>query len=199
MKIPTVLTLKEMDSVERVVKEDVNGDQTDHNLFNAVRNYAVLRLLRMTGLRISEACGLELDEVFWEERSLKVRGKGGSERYQMLEDEATWAALKDYMVLRTAVVERRGSRRTELFLSFYGRKLLPREIQKALKKYGKRAGVLKNIYPHIYRHSYGTHMNWQFGLRITQEALRHESVQSTQIYTHVNNEQVREALKKAIL
>lgn len=197
-KVPTILTKQEVVQIEAVVLRDIQEATTQHQKFNAVRNYIILRLLISAGLRVSELCGLRLNEVWPEERNLKVRGKGGSERYQAVETESTWKALEEWLKVREQIkICPAWSNR--LFLTFYGNRLLPREVQKAVKIYGERAGVRKHIHPHIFRHTYGAIMNWTGGLRVAQVALRHEDISSTEIYTRVENPELRRALIKADL
>lgn len=197
-KVPTILTKQEVKQIEAVVLQDIEETSSPHQHFNAVRNYAVLRLLISAGLRVNELCGLRLNEVWPEERNLKVRGKGGSERYQAVETESTWKALEDWQKEREKV-EICPAWSTRLFLTFYGNRLLPREVQKAVEVYGERAGVRKHVHPHIYRHTYGTALLWSGNLRVAQVGLRHEDISSTEIYTRVENPELRRALIKANL
>ena len=197
-KVPTILTKQEVKQIEAVVLQDIEEAATPHQHFNAVRNYAVLRVLISAGLRVNELCRLRMDEVWPEEHNLKVRGKGGSERYQAVETESTWKALEEWIKERKKI-EICPAWSNRLFLTFYGNRLLPREVQKAVKIYGVRAGVRKHIHPHIFRHTFGAIMNWTGGLRVAQVALRHEDISSTEIYTRVENPELRRALIKANL
>ena len=197
-KVPTILTKQEVKQIEAVVLQDIEEATTPHQHSNAVRNYAVLRVLISAGLRVNELCELRIEEVWPEEHNLKVRGKGGSERYQAVETESTWTALEEWLKVREQI-EICPAWSNRVFLTFYGNRLLPREVQKALEVYGQKAGVRKHVHPHIYRHTYGTALLWNGNLRVAQVGLRHEDISSTEIYTRVENPELRRVLIKANL
>lgn len=196
MKVPVVLTRQEVEWLIAVPVQD-SQTQDPHKKFNAIRNEALLRLLFSTGLRISEACNLNRDNIFFEEQCLKVReGKGGNEEYQPLTKQSTLDSLKKYLKAREQI-EGKGQ---AFFISFYGHRLLPRQVNRYLKDYARRAGIGKNVHAHCFRHSFATEMYRRTGhLEWVQRALRHVSIQTTQIYAKVVKTDVEKALEVADL
>ena len=150
-KIPVVLTREEVNKIIEVAEQDIESSQTGHKRFNATRNTAILRLAFSTGLRTQELCNLNVESIFPEEKRLKVReGKFQNSDYQEIRKEETWESLKRYLPFRKQV----DGSGPALFLSYYGQRLKGRQFSRDLKKYGKRAGIKKNVHPHCLRHSF---------------------------------------------
>lgn len=163
----------------------------------AARDEAILETLFSTGLRVGELCSLSRDQVNSKRGEFSVRGKGQKDRVVFLSPSAT-SALSVYLKLRKDNLE-------PLFIHYGGVKdeenddymrLTPRSVQRLVSKYAKLAGITKRVTPHILRHSFATDL-LQSGadIRSVQEMLGHSSITTTQMYTHVTNQQLREVHK----
>lgn len=151
------------------------------------RDRAMLEFLYSTGLRVSEMTSLNRDQIDLDDRSVHVIGKGGKQRYVFISEEASeW--LKRYFHMRTDT-------HAALFITVdlfengavqgSGR-MSSKSVMLRLVKYGKRAGILRRVTPHIIRHTFATHMlNSGVNLRAIQMMLGHESIETTQLYTHL--------------
>lgn len=196
-RIPTVLTRQEVESLIVTAEKDIETSQNDHEKFNAVRNVAILRVFWSTGLRVQELCNLNLDCVFSEESRIKVRlGKFGNNDYQPVKKKETWEALERYLALRKDIP----GKGPALFISFYGLRVLARQINRYLKAYASQAGISKNVHCHTLRHSFGSeYYRITNDLNRTKEIMRHRSISSTEIYLHTNKERLAEGLVEANL
>jgi integrase/recombinase XerC len=163
------------------------------------RDRAVMELLYGSGLRVSELVGLDLGDVSLEERLVKVRGKGRKERLVPFGEKAR-AALGRYLATRRAILaRRRTSRQPEaVFLNLRGGRLTARSVERNLEGYIREASLLLSVHPHVFRHSFATHLLANGAdLRCIQELLGHASLSTTQRYTHVSVEELIRAYKSA--
>jgi integrase/recombinase XerD len=160
-----------------------------------LRDRAILELLYASGLRISELCAIRLENLDLEEGMIRVTGKGNKTRLVPVGSEAR-RALGRYLELeRPKLVSRRTG--AEIFLSVRGRKLTPQRVWQLIKDYAARAGLQTNVYPHLLRHSFATHLlAGGADLRIIQEMLGHADISTTQIYTHVDSSHLKAVHKK---
>jgi integrase/recombinase XerD len=155
------------------------------------RDRAMLELLYATGLRVSELCGLTLNDVDLEARVLKARGKGNKERMVPVGAPAA-TAVRDYLVGGTRDRLLHGRRSLDLFVSPRGHRLTRQGFAKLLDKHARKAGIRRRISPHKLRHSFATHLlAGGADLRAVQAMLGHADVATTQIYTHVETSQAR--------
>jgi len=168
----------------------------DHKTLEGKRDRAILELLFSTGLRISELCGLSIDDIDMSREEFSVRGKGDKVRVVFLSDSAK-AAVQDY-------VKNRKDMDDALFVR-YGRKmndggdlrLSPRAVQRLLKTYAAKAGITRKVTPHVIRHSFATDLlSNGADLRSVQALLGHANIGTTQIYTHVTDKHLLEVHKK---
>jgi integrase/recombinase XerC len=153
----------------------------------AWRDLAVLELLYGSGLRVSECCGLDVGDVDLRRRSVTVLGKGSKVRRLPLGDPAR-AAVSDYLRRgRAALV----SEPTEaLFVNTRGRRLTPRDARRIVARFPLPDG--RTVHPHALRHAFATHLlDGGADLRAVQELLGHADVGTTQIYTHVTRDRLR--------
>ncbi|KKT63533.1 MAG: Integrase/recombinase XerD [Parcubacteria group bacterium GW2011_GWC1_45_13] len=148
-----------------------------------LRDKAILELFFSTGLRISELCNLNIDEINLKRDEFSVRGKGGKIRVVFLSDRAK-DAIKKYL-------EKRGEVDNEKLFP-----VTPRSIQRMIKKYAIAAGISKKVTPHVLRHAFATDL-LQNGadLRSVQAMLGHANISTTQIYTHFTDRQLKEVHK----
>ena len=150
----------------------------------ALRDRALLEMLYGSGLRVSELCGLRLENLLLEERMLRVTGKGSKTRLVPVGSKAMEALTAWLERGRPALVSRRTG--GEVFVSVRGRRLTVQRIWQLVRCYARCAGLEHEIHPHLFRHSFATHLlEGGADLRIIQELLGHASISTTQIYTHV--------------
>ena len=168
------------------------------------RDRALLELLYAAGLRVSELTGLNLADMEQRERILRVRGKGGKERIVPYGAKAQ-EALEKYWPLREQLLEQtyRASGRREpqaeaVFLNYSGRRLTQRSVGRIVKKYVRIANVNWDLHPHSMRHAFATHLLADGAdLRAIQELLGHQSLSTTQKYTHASIRQLMDIYDKA--
>jgi len=161
-----------------------------------LRDQALLELLYASGLRVSEIAGLDVEELDLTEREARVLGKRSKERVVVMGHPAA-RALKSYLAQgRPPLLG--GGRSPALFLNASGQRLTVRAIQGLVKEYALRAGIEREVHPHLLRHTFATHLlDGGADLRTVQELLGHESLASTQVYTHVSQAQARRVYNRA--
>ena len=166
--------------------------------FPSARLVALLELLYASGLRVAELVGLDLGDVFPEERTLRVLGKGGKERLVPFHDKAA-QALEDYRRFRQEHLAAKGLPATPaLFLNQRGGRLTPTSVRNLLAKALEHVALRARISPHALRHSFATHLlNRGLDLRAIQELLGHASLSTTQRYTHLGLEELSKTYDKA--
>jgi integrase/recombinase XerC len=161
-----------------------------------IRDRAILETLYSAGLRVSELTGLNRTDVDLETGLATVRGKGKRERLALLGPQAL-AALKRWLEQREAASPRARSQ-AALYLNKNGTRLTPRSVGRLLEKYLAQAGLDPRTSPHSLRHSFATHMlDRGADIRSVQELLGHRSLGTTQIYTHVTTNKLRDSYHKA--
>lgn len=167
----------------------------DTSTQRGIRDRAILELLYATGVRVSELVSLKISNVLLEERIIRVLGKGNKERIVPYNSTAAkYLELYLYMV-RPSILKKRGEDR--VFLNMRGTSLSRVSVWKILKNYAVKAGITKNIYPHILRHTFATHLLRNgCDLRTLQIFLGHASLMTTQIYTHLDKEFLKEVHSK---
>jgi len=174
-------------------------DSPEGTGLDALRDRALLSTLFSTGMRVSELCSLDRDKIDIGRGEVTIRGKGSKLRLVFLSDK-TKDDLKDYLDKRPDVDEALFIRipKSKTFSKNSDLRLTPRSIQRIVKKYSIKAGVMgKNVSPHTLRHSYATDLLRNGAdIRSVQAMLGHASVTTTQIYTHVTDKQLREVHKR---
>lgn len=185
-KLPVVLSVAEIDAMEAAI---------DLSKPDGHRNKAIIETLYSCGLRVSELVSLRLTDLFFTEGFVRVIGKGDKERLVPIGTKAI-NDINAYLTQRNQVNSKIDSEfRNILFLNRWGRKLTREMVFTIVKKYAKLAGIKKNISPHTLRHSFATHLiEGGADLRAVQEMLGHESIQTTEIYTHLDNQFLRETI-----
>jgi integrase/recombinase XerD len=186
-KLPEVLSLKEIDALMAAI---------DLSKPEGHRNKAILETLYSCGLRVSELVDLKFSMLYFKERFVRIIGKGNKERLVPLSDSVE-KEIKIYTHnLRNHLSISKGNE-DFVFLNRRGRPLTRVMIFTIIKDLAKATGLKKNISPHTFRHSFATHL-FENGanLRAIQEMLGHESILTTEIYTHIGQTQQREAILK---
>ncbi len=183
--------------IERYLPETLNELQVEQLLESVdekaplgLRDRAMLELLYASGLRISELAGAKLENLNLEEGVVRVTGKGNKTRLVPVGRKAC-AALAVYLEQeRPRLVRRRSG--SEVFLSNRGGRLTTVRIWQIVKAVARRSGLEANVYPHLLRHSFATHLLGNGAdLRIIQEMLGHADISTTQVYTHVDQQRLK--------
>ena len=159
------------------------------------RDLAILELFYSSGLRLSELCKARLEWMDFEEGFLRVTGKGGKTRIVRVGHKAR-EAISNYIVNeRPGLVTKKTS--SHIFLSVRGGALSPDRVRQIVKERAKFAGIDQNVYPHLLRHSFATHLlEGGADLRVIQELLGHADISTTQIYTHVDRQRLKAVHKQ---
>jgi integrase/recombinase XerD len=183
--------------IERYLPETLNELQVEQLIEAAdqkaalgLRDRAMIELLYASGLRISELANARLENFNREEGILRVTGKGNKTRLVPVGRKACEALTAYLSMERPQLVKRQTG--SEIFLSTRGAKLTTARIWQIVKKVSRRAGLGKNVYPHLLRHSFATHLLGNGAdLRIIQEMLGHADISTTQVYTHVDQQRLK--------
>lgn len=161
-----------------------------------IRDRAILELLYATGVRVSELVGLDLDDIHTGERLIRVMGKGKKERLVPFGTQAEHV-LREYIQNRYRIHEGK-IHKDALFLNNRGERLSVRSVQRKVNHYLERTAVKRKISPHSLRHSFASHLlSRGADLRVIQELLGHESLSTTQKYTHLDLKQLLKVYKKS--
>lgn len=174
--LPEVLSVEEIDDIMNSVGLGTSG---------GLRDRAILEVLYGCGLRVSEAAGLKISDIWMDQGFVRVIGKGDKQRIVPI-GEAARNAVEAYLAMRPAPADSVAS--DYLFLNRFGKPLSRVAIFNMVKKQAMLAGVRKEISPHTFRHSFATHLIENGAdLRVVQEMLGHESILTTEIYTHIDS------------
>ena len=186
-RLPQFLEFHEIDDLLKLPDSDILG----------IRDKALLEILYGTGIRVSEAVGLECSKIDLQGKFVLIYGKGAKERLVPLGSFAA-EALFSYMESVRPRLALRSKIKTEiLFLNHRGGALTDRSVRNIINKYIRLMSLRKKVSPHTLRHTFATHlMNKGADLRSVQELLGHVSLKSTQIYTHVSSERLLSVYKK---
>jgi integrase/recombinase XerD len=186
-KLPHVLTRGEID---RLLSQP-RGTQPA-----ALRDRALLEVMYACGLRASEAIGLELTDVDLEDRVLRARGKGSKERVVPI-GQAAVQALRAYLERgRSGLVK--GAREAHVFVNFRGGALTRQGLYKIVRRHAVTAGLADRMSPHTLRHTFATHLlAGGCDLRSVQEMLGHADVSTTQLYTHLSSQRLKDVYFRA--
>jgi integrase/recombinase XerD len=183
-RVPGVLTHRQVDAFLSAPRKTDSFWQ---------RDVAMLEVLYATGCRASEVCSLRLRDLSLDERQLRCEGKGGKQRVVPIGSRAIDAINRYITELRPELAARCPTDSPEtLFLSRGGNPLDRIQLWRLVKRYARRAGIDSKISPHSLRHSFATHLlAGGADLRLVQEMLGHASIQTTQIYTHVEHSRLK--------
>ena len=186
--LPSVLSVEEVESIINSV------DRTD---WMGLRDKAILEVLYGCGLRVSEAVGLKISGLYLDEGFVRIVGKGNKERLIPL-GELACNAVREYLDVRPLPADSESS--DLLFLNRFGKSLSRVSMFNLIKKQALVAGINKDISPHTFRHSFATHLVENGAdLRVVQEMLGHESITTTEIYTHIEASTWQEDIREKVL
>ena len=187
-RLPKAITIEQ---VERLLSAPSEGDVL------GARDRAMLETLYSTGIRVSELVGLNAEDLDIAGEALQVRGKGKKERIVPLGSHAI-AAIVRYLELVRAEIKGEPVASRPLFVNKHGGRLSSRSVRRKLDKYLKQVGLDPSISPHTLRHSFATHLlDNGADLRSVQELLGHQSLSTTQVYTHLSTTRLQDAYTKA--
>ena len=183
--LPEVLSVEEIDAIEGIINVSTPEGQRDR---------AAIEVLYSCGLRVSELCNLLLSDLYLDEGFLRVTGKGNKQRLVPISERAI-RELKSWFVFRNSINIKPGEE-DYVFISAARKKHLSRiTVFHNIKVYAEQAGIQKIISPHTFRHSFATHLlEGGANLRAIQTMLGHESISTTEIYTHIDRRFLRDQI-----
>lgn len=185
-RIPTVLTKEEVESILNCPTDD----------YRSLMEVTMFNVFYSTGCRLSEVLGMHLGDIDLDSRRVLVMGKGSKQRFVFLTPH-TVDLLKEYLIQRDAVLEENGIEGEDaLFVTKKGRRLPVSTVHSIFDRYGVMLGLAKKFTPHVFRHSFATHLlDNDLDIRMVQVLLGHESIGTTQIYTHVTGKRLEEVYR----
>lgn len=188
--LPEFLTENEIEQILNNIKIDSPA---------GYRNRVIFELLYATGMRISELSDLNFENLNLDENEIKVFGKGAKERIVLVSERAkkfleTYIKTVRYLIFKSGT----NSPSSPVFINKTGYRLQPQSVRRAIKDVALRIELPKHVTPHVFRHSFATHLLENGAdLRIVQELLGHTSISNTQIYTHVSAERLKQSYDSA--
>jgi integrase/recombinase XerD len=185
--LPSVLSVQEMDLI--LSKPDINDKL-------GLRDKAVLELLYACGTRVSELINIKISDLFFDDDVIRVFGKGSKERIIPIGRSAVnWT--NKYLKGSRVLLMKKSKSENYLFLNNRGTKLSRMGVWKIVDRYVKEAGIEKEVHPHTFRHSFATHLlEGGADLRAVQEMLGHADISTTQIYTHIDRDYIKQVHKE---
>lgn len=186
-KLPNILTVEEIDSMLNAVEMFKPEGQ---------RNKAIIEMLYSCGLRVSELIGIKMSNINYRLNIVKIEGKGNKERIIPLSKNAK-AEIKQYLKVYRDYLDITEECKDVLFLNKRGSSLSRVMVFNIIKHLATRAGIKKNVSPHTFRHSFASHLvSGGADLRAVQDMLGHESILTTEIYTHLDDNYLRDTINK---
>ncbi|MCP3660020.1 MAG: site-specific tyrosine recombinase XerD [Bacteroidetes bacterium] len=184
-KLPNILEIHEIESII---------DNLDHSTPHGMRNRAIIETLYGVGLRVSELINLKINNIHFKEEIVKISGKGNKQRIVPIGSLAL-KYIKIYIEEIRSKINVNNKHCEYLFLNKFGKRLSRIMIFMIVKEIAQNANIKKNISPHTFRHSFATHMIERGAdLRSVQEMLGHSSISSTEIYTHLDKEHLKQII-----
>ena len=186
-KLPLVLSINEIENIL---------EQPKTNVKLGLRDKAILETLYACGVRVSEIANMKLSDLFFDEEMIRVFGKGSKERFIPIGKSAiSWNG--NYLKNSRPLLIKKMRSENYLFLNSRGTRLSRMGIWKIVEKYVKQANIKKEVHPHTFRHSFATHLlEGGADLRAVQEMLGHADISTTQIYTHIDREYIKQVHKE---
>lgn len=184
LKLPVVLSLQEIENIISIIDLSTKEGQ---------RNRAIIEVLYSCGLRISELTNLKFSDLFLDDGFIRVEGKGSKQRLVPISHTAI-KEIGNYLLDRKHIDVKKGSE-DMVFLSKRGTPISRIMVFHFIKQYADQAGIKKNISPHTFRHSFATHLlEGGANIRAIQQMLGHEKITTTEIYTHMDREYLRQEI-----
>ncbi len=190
VNLPSVLSFDEM---ERILAQPKTDERKNIKL--GLRDKAILEIMYSSGLRVSEVINLKISDLFFDDQVIRVLGKGSKQRIVPVGSSAIEWVTRYSKEVRPLLQKRMKSENI-IFLNSRGSKLSRMGIWKIVQKYTEQAQIEKEVHPHTFRHSFATHLlEGGADLRAVQEMLGHSDISTTQIYTHIDREYVKQIHK----
>lgn len=184
LKLPITLSIEEIDKMLSVI--DVSTSE-------GTRNYAIFETLYSCGLRVSELTNLRFQNLYFEEGFIRVEGKGSKQRLVPISDIAI-QKINNWLNYRKQIIIKKGSEDI-LFISKRGTAISRMTVFYYTKLYAEKADIKKEVSPHVFRHSFATHLLERgANIRVIQEMLGHEKIATTEIYTHLDRNFLRQEI-----
>lgn len=182
--LPDILSVEEIDNLISAIDRSTREGQ---------RNCAILETLYSCGLRVSELCNLKISDLYLNDGFIKVEGKGSKQRLVPISPRAI-EEIKNYFITRNEGLIKPGYE-DFLFISKFGKNISRIMVFHIIKELADKIGLKKNISPHTFRHSFATHLlEGGANLRAIQSMLGHESIGTTEIYTHIDRRKLRDEI-----
>lgn len=182
--LPDILSVEEIDSLISAIDRSTREGQ---------RNCAILETLYSCGLRVSELCNLKISDLYLNDGFIKVEGKGSKQRLVPISPRAI-EEIKNYFITRNEGLIKPGYE-DFLFISKFGKNISRIMVFHIIKELADKIGLKKSISPHTFRHSFATHLlEGGANLRAIQSMLGHESIGTTEIYTHIDRRKLRDEI-----
>ena len=185
--LPMVLTVEEINSIINI---------PDINTKLGLRDKALLEVLYACGTRVTEIINLKISDLFFKEEIIRVFGKGSKERIVPIGSSAIYW-VKEYFLKSRPLLEKKMMSENIVFLNNRGMKLSRMGVWKMINKYTFEAGINREVHPHTFRHSFATHLlEGGADLRAVREMLGHADISTTQIYTHIDRDYIKQVHKE---
>lgn len=182
--LPDILSVEEIDNLISAIDRSTREGQ---------RNCAILETLYSCGLRVSELCNLKISDLYLNDGFIKVEGKGSKQRLVPISPRAI-EEIKNYFITRNEGLIKPGYE-DFLFISKFGKNISRIMVFHIIKELADKIGLKKSISPHTFRHSFATHLlEGGANLRAIQSMLGHESIDTTEIYTHIDRRKLRDEI-----
>lgn len=189
-RLPRAIDSADASKLRKIVATTPGGEDN----FDAHCKRAAISLLLETGIRVGELSSIQLEDVSLADRCIKIHGKGNRQRFVYLLSPATFETVSAFLVKRKHV----SSRSSKLLVSKEGKQLTPPLVRQALRELRESAGIARHVTPHMLRHTCATQwLESGLDIRYVQKLLGHHSISTTEIYTHVSDQSLREALLRA--
>jgi len=186
-RLPSVLSKEEIDIV---LNQEYCGYQQTLEIL-------IFNFLYSTGCRLTEMIMVDLKDLEFEKGRILVNGKGSKQRFVFLDDRCKKIMLDYFEIKKIRFSERNDFEKNALFLNKSGKRLSQANVHSIFVKYKKKLAITKAFTPHVFRHSFATHLlDNDSGIRVVQELLGHSSISTTQIYTHVSSERTKRVYEK---
>lgn len=185
LKLPVVLSIEEIDSILSVI---------DVSTLEGTRNYAIIETLYSCGLRVSEITNLRFSDLYFDEGFIRVVGKGDKQRLVPISETAI-QEINNWLIYRGQINIKKGYEDIVFVSSRRGTALSRITVFYFIKQYAEAAGIRKDVSPHVFRHSFATHLLERgANIRVIQEMLGHEKIATTEIYTHIDRTFLRQEI-----
>lgn len=181
--LPKTIPLDTIQKLLKTIYQEQNDAKTEFQKKCVLRDIAVIELLFMTGMRISELCLLKSEQIDFQDNKILIFGKGAKERIIQIGSDSVIKILKNYSSVFYSEINTSGW----FFVNRLGKRYSEQSVRSMIKKYAKKASIIMNITPHMFRHSFATLLlEADVDIRYIQKMLGHSSITTTEIYTSVS-------------